>query len=220
MFEYVFQFDNLIAPQSSGNKTSDIKMSLWAEMKDVLQSHPIFVKAPQKEDFLINDIGKGIYEGPLSHKKLFALLDSGIKQSNPIMMQIAMMLTPRDYTVIPLSKKLAVVSMSVFYKTLTDSELSMNVELPEECPTVSGVLGFGNRNVIKPPKVKYHPGGGAEYQYEIQQLSIADVSHFNALMIAEANHHVACSDLSNYGKTMEIVSKYTDRDLSFMNASS
>ena len=33
MFEYVFQFDNLIAPQSSGNKTSDIKMSLWTEMK-------------------------------------------------------------------------------------------------------------------------------------------------------------------------------------------
>lgn len=196
-------------------ENSDVNVVLWAEIKDVLHSYIVFVKTRGNENLLIPDIGKGIYEGPMSRRKMTGLLEYTMSQGNPAMVQILAMLTPHDYTVFPLSKDMAVLSMSTFFKLLTDSEIKMNVILPEDCPTVSSVLGFGSKDVITPPKVRNNRGI-KEYIYDIKQVNAMDVSHFNCLMLAEAQHHIACSDLSSLRRTLELAKEYTDRDISFM----
>ncbi len=193
----------------------DVNIPLWNEIKDILQSYVVFVKAPKEEEFLIPDTGKGVYMGPMSKKKMYGLLEVVMKQFDPYVFEICKTLTPHDYTVFPLSKRLAVLTMSGFFKLLTDSEVTRNVILPEECPTVSAVLGFGNRDVIKPPKVKMR--GGKEYHYDIRQVTATDVSHLNSLMIAQAGHHIAYSSRAHLNKTMKAVGGYTDRDVTFMS---
>jgi hypothetical protein len=57
------------------------------------------------------------------------------------------------------------------------------------------------------------------YRYDVKRLSAADISHFNALMLAEAKHFVAYSDISHLKKTLSAVREYSDRDISFMTKS-
>ena len=196
-------------------QSTDVNIPLWAEIRDVLYSYIVFVKTRGDEKFLISDIGRGIYAGPLSRKKMTGLLETAISQENPVLFQISSMVSPRDYTIYPLSKDMAILSMSSFFKLLTDSEIKVNVILQEECPTASAVLGFGSKDIITPPKVR-NIRGTKEYIYDIKQITATDVSHLNCLMIAEAQHHIACSDLSSLRKTLELSGEYTDRELSFL----
>ena len=94
----------------------------------------------------------------------------------------------------------------------------MNIILLEECPTVSATLEFGSKDTITPPKVR-NVRGTKEYIYDIKHITAADVSHLNCLMLAEAQHHIACSNLSSLRKTLELAKEYTDRELSFMRLS-
>ena len=217
MFNYLELTHKYLTPDKLGelSNTDDVNLSLWVEIKDVLHSYIVFVKARGEEKFLIPDIGKGIYEGPMSRRKMTGSLENIIRINDPVLIQIASMLTPHDYTVYPISKDIAILSMSTFFKLLTDSEIQRNVILPEECPTVSSVLGFGNKDIIAPPKVKYNKGK-KEYRYDVKQINAADVTHLNCLMLAEANHHIACSDLSNLTNTLELAEEYSNRDISFM----
>lgn len=196
-------------------ESTDVNLPLWAEIKDALYSYIVFVKTRGDEKFLIPDIGRGNYEGPLSRKKMSGLLEAAISQENPVFFQIGMMVSPRDYTIYPLSQNMAILSMSSFYKLLTDSEIKVSVILPEECPTVFAVLGFGSRDTIIPPKVR-NIRGTKEYIYDIKQITATDVSYLNCLMLVEAQHHIACSDLSSLKKTLELSGEYTDRELSFL----
>ncbi len=197
-------------------KQDDINVPLWAEMKDIIYSYIVFIKAQGAEKFIISDIGKGIYEGPMSKRKMFGLLEAAMQQGNPTLLQIATMLTPHDYTIYPLTKDLAILSMSTFFKLFTESEIKSNVILPVEYPTLSSILGFGNSDVIKPPKVKMNRGI-KEYKYEVQRLSAKEVSHFNCLMMAEAKKYIACAGLETVKTSVDLVKEYTDRDFSFMN---
>ena len=202
----------------SGERLDDenVNMSLWAEVKDILHSYVVFIKASGSEKFIIPDMGKGIYEGPMSRRKLTGLIQNTLTHPNPALMQIVMMLTPHDYTIYPLTKDIAILSMSVFFKLFTDSELKMNVILPDDCPTVSSMLGFGSSNDIAPPKVRIN-GSKKEYRYNVNRLNSQDISHFNCLMMAEAKHHLAFSDIRDISKSMELIKEYTDRDFDFMS---
>ncbi len=217
MMGYIIKMNKVLNP-SHPDPIEDMSVHLWAEIKDILQSYIVFVTAPKDEEFLIPDIGKGIYEGPMSRRKVTGLLDIMISQGHTELIPIVTMLTPHDYTVFPLSKRLAVLSMSVFFKLLTDSEIRVNVILPDDCPTVSSVLNFGSRDAITPPKVRYERGVKT-YRYDVKRLSAADISHFNSLMLAEAKHFVAYSDISHLKKTLSAVREYSDRDISFMTKS-
>ena len=214
MFNYMkkvpeyFDVANLDKLMDSG----DVNVHLWAEIKDVIQSYIVFIKPQGTERFLIPDIGKGIYEGPMSRRKMYGLLEAGMQ--NPTLLQIATMLTPHDYTIYPLTKDLAILSMSIFFKLLAESEVTSNVRLPEECPTVSSVLGFGSSNAIKPPKVKMNCGT-KEYHYEVQRVNARDISHFNCIMMAEAKKYIACAGLDTVKKSAGMVKEYTNRDFSF-----
>jgi len=125
------------------------------------------------------------------------------------------MIGSRDYSVFPLSKDLAIISMSSFYKLLTESEFKLDARLPDDCPTVYEALGFGDKTVIKPPSVKLN-NGNKEYRYEVKFLNSSDVGHLNALMLAEADKYVVCAGLSSIQKSLNLVKKYSDTDFDFM----
>ena len=171
-----------------------LNVPLWAEVKDILHSYLVFVKCAGTERFLIPDLGRGIYEGPMSRKKFYALLDTFMKTRDPAFAQLLRLLSPRDYSVYPLSKDLAIVSMSAFFKLMTESEFKVNVFLPDGYAGVSSVLGFGDRNIIAPPKVKGY-GGQKEYRYEVKRLNNEDVSHLNMLMLEQAEQYIGCAGL-------------------------
>ena len=198
-----------------GGSPDDLNMHLWSELKDILHSYLVFVKTCGDEKFLIPDVGRGVYQGPLGIRKTTGLFDNVMLTGNLQLLQLTQLITPRDYTVYPLSKNLAILSMNSFFKLLTKSEFHFNIKLPEECSTVSAALGFGDSDTITPPKVTMR-GTDKEYKYEIKQLTSKDICHFNSLMLAEAKRYVACAELSGIQRSIKTASEYTERDLSFL----
>ena len=194
----------------------DANIHLWAEAKDILHSYVVFIRAAGSEKFIIPDTARGIFEGPMSRRKINGMIDEMVLKRNPICAQIAGMLTPHDYTIYPLTSDIAILSMSVFFKFFTESEIKMNVILPPDCPTVSSILGFGSKNDINPPKVRIVQGK-KEYRYEVNRLNSNDISHFNCLMMAEAKHHIAFADAEGITRSLDRIKKYTDRDYAFIH---
>lgn len=176
----------------SGDKLDNdtINMPLWAKVRNIVYSYVIFVKAPEKEKFIMPDRGRGIYEGPMSRRKLITLMDYCMVNPNPALMKILLMLDPHDYTINPLTKNIAILSMSTFFKLFTDSEVESNIVLPDDCPTVSAMLGFGSRDDITLPRVKYFRGK-KEYKYKVNKLNAVDTSFFNIIMMAQSQNHFA-----------------------------
>lgn len=195
----------------SGERLDDdnINMPLWADAKNILYSYVVFIKAPEKEKFIIPDRGRGIYEGPMSRRKLTALMEYCMTHPDPVMMKILFMIDPHDYTIYPLTKDIAILSMSTFFKMFTDSDIKANVKFLDDCPTVSAMLGFGSREDIAPPKVKIFRGK-KEYRYKVNRLGTHDISFLNCLMMAQAQNHFAFSDLMDISKSIENISDYEE----------
>ena len=201
----------------SGNKIDDetINMHLWSESKDIIQSYLVFVRAPRDEKFIIPDTGRGVYEGPLGIKKLTGLIDYTMMHPDPRLWTLISTISPRDYSVYPLTKDLAVLTMNGFFKLVTDSEFDINVTLPEECPTVSSVLGFGSKEVINPPKVRFN-GINKVYKYTVNRINSNDISHLNCLMMAQAKHFIAFNNPNEIKRSVELIDEYTDRSFDFI----
>ena len=217
LFEKLNSVPNKLIDYLCGNGTTkmDDNIFLWAEMKDILSSYLIFVKTRGDEKFIIPDIGRAICEGPIAYKKVDYIMDIAFKTLNPQLIEISKYTSARDYTYYPLSRNLAVISINAFYKLFTDSGLKVNIGLPPECPTLSKALGFGDRNAIKPPKVK-GSGKQKEFNYEIKYLTTQDVCHFNSLVFTEAKRFVAFGELSDIQNSIEYAKDYTQRDLTFL----
>ena len=128
---------------------------------------------------------------------------------DPVMMKILFMIDPHDYTIYPLTKDIAILSMSSFFKLVTDSDVKANVKLPDDCPNVSSMLGFGSREDIAPPQVKIFRGK-KEYRYKVNRLCTRDISFFNCLMMAQAQNHFAFSDVKEIPKSIDEISVYEE----------
>ena len=201
-------------------KTNDQTMAkpntfLYSELKDIIHSYLVFVKPRGGNKFIIPDIGRGYYEGPFGIKKMIILIDSLLKSNDPQVLQLMQLVGVRDYVVYPLSKYLAVLTMNSFFKIFTDSEYKFNVKMTDEYPTVSSILNFGNKNVIKPPKVRGE-GSDKRYIYEIKRLPEEDISHFNCIMMAEAKRYLACPGIECVQNSLDKMYRYSDRDYSFL----
>ena len=169
-------------------------VNLWAHMSDILYSYTLFVKTNYcKEDFIIPDRGWASYSGPFHIKKLTATLDAAILTGDSTLFQISRMITPHDFSIFPLSHDLAVMTISVFFKLLTEG-LPECIELDER--NISKMLGFGSRNTIKPPVPKKVLGNKTEYHCEIQQLSEKDVIFLNSLLLSNADNFFAYAEKS------------------------
>lgn len=209
-----FLYDELSGKEVDGQGTSTVQ--LWSEIRDIIYSYLIFVKPKGDERFLIPDVGRGTYQGPLGLRKVTSVF--GVLQNSMDLrwLQLLHMISPRDYTVYPLSRNLAIITMDSFYKIFTKSEFNVKVKMPDEYPTLSSLLAFGNSSVITPPKVSMKDGT-KEYKYNIKKLGSEDICHFNSLMLSEANRYIACADLKDIQGSIELAAEeYTDRDLLFM----
>lgn len=217
IFALLIKFEEYLFDLLDGRKlgeSDDANMPLWSELKDILHSYIIFVKT-RDEQFIIPDVGRGIYQGPLGITKTTSVIDLFYQTHDPQIAQLMQLIGPRDYTIYPLSKNFAIISMCAFFKLLTDSEFHYNVKMPEEFPTVSSLLEFGDRNMITPPKVRMK-GRDREYIYDIKTLTTKDVCHFNSLMIGESKRYIACADINKIQDSIETAQDYTKRDLQFL----
>lgn len=211
LFDYLNNRMNTLS--SFGDIENSNEMYLWAEMRQIVYNYLVFVRAGENEEFLINDIGRAVFEGPMSIRKLNATLDT--VAHNPLLYRVALMITPRDYSFYPITKKLAIITFDVFYKMLTESEIQMNVILPKEYPTVDSFLGFGSRQTLSPPKVMNNYGS-KEYRYELKRLTSVDVAFLNSLLIHQSYRFIACSDLSKIQESVNTAKNKSKRDLSFL----
>jgi hypothetical protein len=194
------------------HESTNIRLSAY--FRDVLYSYTVIVSTKRcEEDFLIPDKGYASYEGPIKVKKLNATLDLAKKIRDPILFQIASMLTPHDYSVFPLSSSIAVLTMSSFFK-LCSKGSPYNIKFPDDQPTLSDVLGFGNRETIEAPKVRNQSEKGLEYIIEIQSLNTDDVIFLNSLLLANSEQYFACADINRIQGTIERLSD--NIDLSFL----
>ena len=202
----------IFASLMSGGQLNDedVNVPLWAETKDIVNSYIIFIKTSGTEKFIIPDMGKGIVEGPMSREKLMYCI------SNPMLLQISLLLTPHDYTIYPLTKDIAILSMSVFYKLFTDSQESRFYGVPAGFPAIHEMLGFGSKSDIEPPRVS-RDGGKKTYRYKVNRLNNNDIAHFNCVMMTEAKHHIAFSDIGDISYSLDRMAEYTDRDYNFLS---
>jgi hypothetical protein len=172
-------------------------LTLFSYLRDILFSYTVFVSSSHSgEDFIIPDEGFAFYEGIGKNKKLTATLKLVQETNDPLLIQIVKMLTPHDYSVFPISRTLAIITMSPFYKLCMDNS-PYKVKFPDEAPSLSKLLGFGNKDKVKPPKLSIHPQNGLEYICEIASLNRDDVFFLNSLLITNAKKHFACADMSS-----------------------
>lgn len=195
-------------------KNESTNLYLFAYVKDILFSYTVFVSSKRcEEDFLINDRGFAIYEGPINIKKLNATLELAKKTGDRILFQIASMLTPHDYLVFPLTRNIAILTMSPFYKLCLDKS-PYHIKYPEEAQTISKILGFGNKEIIKDPKLISQVDNGMQYEINVKNLKFEDVIFINTLLISATEQYFGYSDINNIKRTIN--QNIGDVDLSFL----
>jgi len=188
--------------------------NLFAYVKDITSSYTVIVSSRRcEEDFVIHDKGFVSYEGPIKIKKLNATLELAIKTGDRLLFQIASMLTPHDYSVFPLTRNIAILTMSPFFKLCLDKS-PYHIKYPEEAQTISKILGFGNKEIIEDPKIVSLGDSGMGYKINIKHLKLDDVIFINTLLISATEQFFAFSDINKIQRTIE--QNIGDVDLSFL----
>ena len=191
-------------------------IGLFTYVKNIMHSYTIIVKTNNcKQDFLITDRGCTRYSGPLSVKKAFMLLDVAKETNDPFLWQLASMVTIHDYSVFPITRNMAIINMSVFFKLFTKAS-PYRAMLSNLSSAINSVLGFGDSSIIEDPKVKALTTGGKEYTMEIKQLSSTDVFFLNSLLFSLCNKNFAFANKSRIEQSLEYIQKEKSIDLSFI----
>lgn len=158
-------------------------MNLFNYVKDVVFSYNVFVRTNNsKEDLIITDRGWAAYMGPIGVRKMNALMQSG-RIEDAMLLQ---MVSPQDYGIFPLSRNMAIITMSPAYKQHLKGS-GTRIIYPPHAPTLSACLGFGSEDTIEPPTNKFLKSGAMVYQYKIKQLVKRDVIFLNSLLLDYAN---------------------------------
>lgn len=196
------------------NKLKNLGLFLY--VKNIMHSYTVIVKTNNcKQDFLITDRGCTRYSGSLSVEKALMLLDVAEKTNDPFMWQLASMVTIHDYSVFPITKNMAIINMSVFYKLFTKAS-PYRAMFSNLSSTINSVLGFGDLSLIEDPKVKNMLNGYKEYTMEIKQLSSKDVFFLNSLLFSLCNKNFAFANKSRIVQSLEYIQKEKNIDLSFV----
>ncbi len=152
-----------------------------------MDSYNVFVKSNYcKEDFIIPDRGWASYCGPMSVKKINAMNDLLQYRYDPYIDSLFHTSSPQDYMIFPITKNMSIVAVSAAYKMCLPG-MPYRIIYPENAPTLSKCLGFGDVSIIEPPDNRFRRDGSKEYRYNIKQLSKKDVVFLNSLLIKNAN---------------------------------
>ena len=171
-------------------------LNLTAYAKDILGSYLIFVSSKDCEkEILIPDKGNAWFMGCLALEKAFLLQEMAIKNRSEYALQTLFMTTPHDYTVFPLSKNIAVLCMSPFYKLLAD-----NPKFTIAKDSIRDILGFGNGYMLKPARVSFDRNKKPiDYGFDIKPLCARDITFLNKLLHQNAESHIAFANREKIG---------------------
>ena len=203
-------FDNLNKVLSCKSQEELVKiithpenLNLYTFVKNAVYSYMVFVKTNNcKEDFIIPDRGWAEYCGPLSIKKINAMLDMLEKAYDPYIAILVQMSTPQDYAVFPLSNDMALLAVSPAFKALRTGT-RYNVIYPPDQPTLSSCLGFGTSKTFAPPDNRFHKNGTKEYIYNIHQISKYDVKFINSLFLNNCEEYYGYADYNKIRFSVE-----------------
>ena len=191
---------------------------LWVDIKNIMHSYIVFVSTHRcGESFIIPDTG---FAYQATHLAMFSdsgfdkcmyTLSHAMQTRNPYLFQISQMLSPYDMFVCPVSNDFAIISLSMFYKFFNRKSDIYGL-LPTNDLTVEMLLGFGDSNMVEPPKVKQQFGKPITYEYTIQQLTLNDVLSLNAGMINTAEHYFGYKQLESVKSSIDYYSSISDTD--------
>lgn len=178
-------------------------LNLYTFVKDVVYSYNVFVRTNNcKEDFIISDRGWAGYRGPMSVKKLNAMLNMLEVRYDPYIDMLLHMSSPLDYAIFPLANNMAVITVSPAFKICLPGS-PYNIIYPDNAPSLSKCLGFGSANTIAMPDNKILRDGTKEYRYSIQQLSKQDVVFLNELLINNAEKFIGFANPSRISLSLD-----------------
>lgn len=171
-------------------------LTLTAYAKDILGSYQIFVTSKEcGREFLLPDKGNAWYAGRLSMEKVFILQEMAIKYHNELFLQSLSVVTPHDYVIFPLSKNIAAICMSPFYKFMAD-----NPEFTIAKSSIQDTLGFGNGYMLKQARVSFDRNNKPiDYGFDIKPLCGRDVEFLNKLLLQNAESHIAFANKDKLG---------------------
>lgn len=186
--EEIFSFYNY--------EDANTNLSLIAYAKDILGSYLIFVKSTDCDrEFLIPDKGNAWFMGRLAIEKTFMMYEMVKTYRESFFYQILSLLTPHDYTIFPLSKDMAVLCMSPFFKLMADNSV---FTIPKN--EIQDVLGFGNGYMLKPAKVSFtRDKKPIDYGFDVKPLCGKDVEFLNILLLKNAESHIAFGSKDKLG---------------------
>lgn len=201
----ILECDNLDMLVEMAHKEGNI--NLFTFIKDIVYSYNVFVRTNNcKEDFVITDRGWADYRGPMSVKKMNAMLNMLEFRYDPFIDMLLHMSSPQDYAVFPLARNFAVIAMSPAFKICLPGA-PYNIIYPDNAPSLSQCLGFGSSDTISEPRNKMLRDGTKEYHYSIKQLSKRDVIFLNSLLIKNADEYYG---FANEKRVRASIEKYFD----------
>ncbi len=155
-------------------------------------------------------------------RELFEILNPINLGKNPIKLFSDVKNILHSYIVIVSTNRVkdkAIISLSVFYKFFNRNSDIYGL-LPTSGLVVSELLGFGNSDIVEPPKIKQKYGSSKIYEYGIKQLSKQDIYFLNGLMI---NMTDKCFGFYDFERVRKSVQYYNEQkfegkthDLSFL----
>ncbi len=195
----------------------EVNFPLLCEIMNIAHSYIIFAKTREEEKFLIPDFGHCVYFGPSGEEKYNSVISLLRQTNDPKYYNLLQKINLMEYSFFPLSKDMIIIMMNPFYKLFTDSDYKIVIRMPEDCPTLSSAIGFGDKNIIQPPKAKGY-GNNKEFIYDIKYLNMRDICHFNSLSICYANRFIGFADISEIQNSIDYTINlgYTKRDLNFL----
>lgn len=183
--------------------TKGQNLNLFTYVRNIVYTYNVFVKSNNcKEDFIINDRGWADYRGPMSVRKLNAMINMLEVRYDPYIKMLLNMSSPQDYAVFPISKNMAIITMSPAFKICLP-DAPYNIIYPDNAPTLSQCLGFGDANIINVPDNKILRNGTKEYRYKVQQLSRKDVGFLNSLLIQDTDQFFGFADADRVRESLE-----------------
>ena len=172
-------------------------------IKDVIYSYNVFVKSNHcKEDFIIPDRGWASYSGPMGMRKMNAMHNMLQQRYDPFIDALLHTSSPQDYMIFPMTQNMAIVAVSPAYKMCLPG-MPYRIIYPENAPTLSKCLGFGDVNTIIPPDIRFYRNGSKEYIYEIQQLLKKDVVFLNSLLIQNTDRYFGYANIERIKESLK-----------------
>lgn len=198
-------------PYNSQTDKSDYNLQILMDAREAYYNDLIFLQSNSNEEFVIPDTGRAMYmvKDPLA-KMLYAA-SKKISEPNHPLNKLIDKLTPRDYTFYPLSKNLALLSVSPFYKGLIDIS---GEDKQYNAKKFAEALGFFNYKIME----SFAEKSDGFYSFPVLPIDDYDIQHFNSLSINQAKHFIAFSDISKIQQSISFAKVNIERDVSFMQS--